>query len=116
MRKPRIWPLIFVLLLRFQAAGYWIAVSNERAGSIALVDSDTRRVVETIQVGRRPRGIHPSPDGKLIFVALSGTAIAGPPKLDTEGNPVFQREDPAHSDHAADGHRSGGWINARGYV
>jgi YVTN family beta-propeller protein len=83
-------------------AGYLIAVSNERSGSISLVDGESRAVVATIPVGKRPRGIHASADGKFIFVALSGTPIAGPPQLDAEGNPIFRKEDPANSDHTAD--------------
>jgi YVTN family beta-propeller protein len=50
-------------------------------------------------VGKRPRGIHTSPDGKNVYVALSGTPIEGPPQLDANGNPVFAR---AHEDKDSD--------------
>ncbi len=35
-------------------------------------------VVATIPLGKRPRGVHLSPDGKLLYIALSGSPIAGP--------------------------------------
>ena len=62
----------------------------------------------SIPVGKRPRGIHASPDGKTLYVALSGTPIGAPPKLDAAGNPVFEKghdddDDAAKSDKAADG-------------
>ena len=33
---------------------------------------------QTIDVGKRPRGISVSPDGRQLYVALSGSPIAGP--------------------------------------
>jgi YVTN family beta-propeller protein len=65
--------------------------------------------VASIPVGKRPRGIHASPDGKFVYVALSGTPPSPPPKLDAQGNPIFQKgkgdddDDDKNSDHAADG-------------
>jgi len=35
-------------------------------------------VIATIPLGKRPRGIHASPDRKTIYVALSGSPIRGP--------------------------------------
>jgi PQQ-dependent catabolism-associated beta-propeller protein len=46
-------------------------VSNERDGTVTVIDTATDRVVATINVGARPRGIRTSPDGKLVYVALS---------------------------------------------
>lgn len=46
-------------------------VSNERDGTVTVIDTKTDRVVTTIDVGARPRGIRTSPDGKLVYVALS---------------------------------------------
>jgi YVTN family beta-propeller protein len=92
--------LVLVLGLVGLRGGELVAVSNERSGTVSLVEGQS--VVATIPVGQRPRGIHASPDGKFVYVALSGTPIAGPPPLDAEGNPVFRREDPANSDHSAD--------------
>ena len=58
--------------------GYRIYVTNERSGDLSIIDSTTHEVVSTVALGKRPRGIHASPDGKFIYVALSGSPIAGP--------------------------------------
>lgn len=87
---------------------YLVAVSNEKSGDITLIDGADFKVVATVAVGKRPRGIHASPDGQRLYVALSGTPISEPPKLDASGNPVFQRgkdddDGNAPSDKTADG-------------
>src|SRR3989440_3883246 len=46
-------------------------VSNERDGTITVIDTATDRAVSTIKVGARPRGIQLGPDQKTICVALS---------------------------------------------
>jgi len=71
------------------ADGYQIFVSNEHSGTITVISGGDFKVTDTISVGKRPRGIHASPDGKTVYVALSGTPIEAPPTLDTNGNPVF---------------------------
>ena len=94
-----------------QAAGsYQIYVSNEQSGNVTVIDGASLEAVATIPVGKRPRGIHASPDGKTVYVALSGTPSEGPPQLDAAGNPVFKRDnqdddddDDVVSDKAADG-------------
>ena len=58
--------------------GHRIYVTNERSDNLSVIDSATHEVVATIPLGKRPRGIHASPDGKTIYVALSGSPIAGP--------------------------------------
>lgn len=55
-----------------------IYVTNEVSGDLTVIDSASRGVIATVPLGKRPRGIHASPDGKTIYVALSGTPIAGP--------------------------------------
>jgi len=87
---------------------YQIYVSNERSGDVTVINGSDNRVLGTIPVGKRPRGIHAGPDGKVVYVALSGTPIAAPPQLDAKGNPIFQRgkddddDDPVKSDKSAD--------------
>jgi len=56
-------------------------VTNENSGDISVVDVATQKVVATIPVGKRPRGIRLSRDGSQLFVALSGSPIA-PPGVD----------------------------------
>lgn len=55
-----------------------IYVTDEVSGDLTVIDSGTRRVLATVPLGKRPRGVHPSPDGKTLYVALSGSPIAGP--------------------------------------
>jgi YVTN family beta-propeller protein len=87
---------------------YQIFVSNEKSGDLTVINGADFKVVATIPVGKRPRGIHASPDGRTLYVALSGTPIEAPPKLDANGNPIFQKghdddDDNAPSDKIADG-------------
>src|SRR5882757_8427964 len=60
------------------AATYHVYVTNENAGTVSVIDPTTNEVVATVAVGKRPRGIHVSPDRKTIYVALSGSPIGGP--------------------------------------
>ena len=55
-----------------------IYVTNEVSGDMTVIDSATYNVIGTVPLGKRPRGIHASPDRKTIYVALSGSPIAGP--------------------------------------
>ena len=47
----------------FSPDGRWIYVSAEDAAQVDVIDVSARRQVESIQVGRRPRGIGFTPDG-----------------------------------------------------
>ena len=58
--------------------GYRIYVTNEISGDLSVIDSETLSVIANIPLGKRPRGIHASPDHKWIYVALSGSPPAGP--------------------------------------
>src|SRR5579863_5084668 len=92
-------------------ASYQIFVSNERSGDVTIIDGADFKVVGTLPVGKRPRGIHVSPDGKRVYVALSGTPIEGPPPLDAQGSPILKKntksddddDDDAKADKSADG-------------
>lgn len=57
---------------------YRVFVTNERSGTLSVIDGATRRVAATVPLGKRPRGLKVSPDGRLLYVALSGSPIAGP--------------------------------------
>ena len=52
-------------------SGPWVFVSNEKSGTVSIIDSNTDRVVDRIQVSRRVRGMRISPDGKYAYVASS---------------------------------------------
>ena len=82
---------------------YRVCVSNERSGDVTVIDGARGKVVATIRAGKRPRGIHAAPDGRTLYVALSGSPITGPPLLDAKGNPILKEEDDEDADHSADG-------------
>jgi YVTN family beta-propeller protein len=83
--------------------GYHVYVTNEHSGDLTVIDGTEFKVTATIPVGKRPRGIHVSPDGKTIYVALSGTPIEPPPQLDAHGNPILKKlQDDDDSDLKAD--------------
>jgi len=60
------------------AAGPRVYVTNEMSGDLSIIDPAANKVVSRIALGKRPRGIIPSPDGRLLYIALSGSPIAGP--------------------------------------
>lgn len=94
----------FVANSSFAGQNYEVWVTNERGGDITIVSS-TGELLATVPVGKRPRGIQISPDKKFVYVAVSGTPIGAPPKLDAQGNPVFDRdeEEEENADKEADG-------------
>jgi YVTN family beta-propeller protein len=55
-----------------------VYTSDEDSGYVTAVDPVTAAVVARIRVGKRPRGMKLSRDGKLLYVALSGSPRAGP--------------------------------------
>ena len=60
------------------SSAFRLYVTNEVSGDMTVIDSATYNVIATVPLGKRPRGIHASPDRKTIYVALSGSPIAGP--------------------------------------
>src|SRR5437763_11632595 len=74
-------------------AGPRLYVTNEMGGDVAVVDPASRAVVSRIPVGKRPRGIRPSPDGSTIYVALSGSPIGGPGMDESKLPPPDKRFD-----------------------
>jgi YVTN family beta-propeller protein len=59
-------------------ARHTVYVSNETEGTVVAIDGATGAVERQIPVGKRPRGVKLSRDGSRLFVALSGSPIAGP--------------------------------------
>jgi len=74
-------------------ATYRVYVTNERSGDLSIIDPDTHEVVATVPLGKRPRGIHSSHDGKTIYVALSGSPIAGPGVDESKLPPADKKAD-----------------------
>ncbi len=71
-------------------SGPRVVVSNEDDGTVAVIDARTHAIVATIPVGKRPRGLRVTPDGKTLYVALSGSPKAGP-GVDTARLPPADR-------------------------
>src|SRR4051794_35675075 len=55
-----------------------VYVTNEASGTLSVIDPTSQSVVATVTLGKRPRGIRISPDRRFVYVALSGSPIAGP--------------------------------------
>jgi YVTN family beta-propeller protein len=73
-----------------------IYVSNEDSNDVTVISSASNTVLATIPVGKRPRGIIVSPDGKLVYVALSGSPKCPPTMPDEECDELI-------TDKSADG-------------
>ena len=60
---------------------YRVYISNEGSGDLTVIDPQKMEATSTVPIGKRARGIHASADGKLIYIALSGSPFA-PPGVD----------------------------------
>lgn len=104
------WGLTLIALLPAggrASQNFQVYVTNEKSADVTVINGGDNQVLRTIPVGKRPRGIHASPDGKTVYVALSGTPIAAPPQLDAKGNLIFQKskdddDDSVKADKSAD--------------
>ncbi len=59
-------------------------VSNEDDGTVSVVDTQRLESVATVAVGKRPRGMALSRDGKQLFVVVSGVPKCPPPLTDAQ--------------------------------
>src|SRR5256714_15160331 len=75
-----------------EAQNYFVFVSNERSGDVTVIDGTTDSVIGTFAVGKRPRGIHAAPDGRRVFVTLSGSPRIAP-GVDENRAPADKRAD-----------------------
>ena len=55
-----------------------VYVTNETSGDLTIIDATKNTALATIPLGKRPRGIAVSPDRRFLYVALSGSPVAGP--------------------------------------
>ena len=84
--------ILFTAATRAESSSYLVFVSNERSGDVTVIDGATDDVVGTFPVGKRPRGIHATPDGRRVFVTLSGSPRMAP-GLDENRAPADKRAD-----------------------
>src|ERR1035441_302952 len=106
------WLAVFVLIFLCaitslsQKAGDWshfrIYVTNEKSADLRVIDAATLQVIATVPLGKRPRGIHASPDRHFLYMTLSGSPLAGPgvdesklppPDKTADGIGVFRSEE-----------------------
>ncbi|HEU4627166.1 MAG TPA: beta-propeller fold lactonase family protein [Steroidobacteraceae bacterium] len=73
-----------VLALPLAAHAGRAYVSNEDEHTVTVIDTDKNAVVQTIQIGKRPRGIEVSRDGTRLYVAVSGLPKCPPTVPDEE--------------------------------
>ena len=97
MMSKMIWfviPVSLAILLsscnRPAGSSYRVYVTNEASGDLTVIDPVKMEALATLPLGKRCRGIHASADGKLIFVALSGSPFA-PPGVDESKLPPPDR-------------------------
>jgi YVTN family beta-propeller protein len=71
-----------------------VFVTNELSGDLTIIDGSSRQLLGVVPLGKRPRGIRPSPDHRFLYIALSGWPLS-PPGVDESKLPP--------PDRAADG-------------
>lgn len=64
--------LLTLLTLPLEASAGRAYVSNEDGGTVSVLDTQRNAVIATIAVGKRPRGLKLSRDGKRLYAAVSG--------------------------------------------
>src|SRR2546430_4563404 len=67
--------LVAALVLGHARAGAEVRVfvTNEKSDNVTVIDAATRKVIQTIPVGKRPRGVAVSPDGRRVYVTNSNS-------------------------------------------
>jgi YVTN family beta-propeller protein len=70
MWRRMILGIFFALVPAAEASAYKAYVSNEKSNTISVIDTAAWKVVETIKVGQRPRGISFTKDQKYVLVAV----------------------------------------------
>ncbi len=83
-RRCALWLGIVAAVLASPAQAARLYVSNEDGESVTVLDTHTATVVETISIGKRPRGLKLSADGSRLFVAVSGLPKCPPSVPDEE--------------------------------
>jgi YVTN family beta-propeller protein len=85
-RTPRcaLWLGIVAAALASPAQAARLYVSNEDGQSVTVLDAESGTVIETIAIGKRPRGLKVTADGSRLFVAVSGLPKCPPSVPDEE--------------------------------
>ena len=78
----------FLLTISLTFAQPRAYVTNEKSDEVTVIDTDTDKVIATIKVGKRPRGVIVSPDGKFVYVANGNSNDIS--VIDTKKNEVVE--------------------------
>src|ERR1044072_5300170 len=79
-----IWLAIAAIAMAGPSEAARLYVSNEAGQSVTVRDAASGTVVETIAIGKRPRGLKLTADGSRLFVAVSGLPKCPPSVPDEE--------------------------------
>lgn len=106
MRRSRIVASALLMITGGQAAALDVFVTNERDNTISVIDSGSFVVKRTFAVGRRPRGLLFSKDGKTLFVCASDSDAVQivDPATGRKLHDLPSGEDPEQFALAPDGH------------
>src|SRR6185436_18860003 len=63
--------LLASLLVATAAPAYTVYVTNEKDGTVSIIDSAKLEVVRTVKVGQRPRGITLTKDHRWLLICSS---------------------------------------------
>src|SRR3954451_20657027 len=63
--------LLASLLFAAAAPAYTVYVTNEKDGTVSIIDSTKLEVVRTVKVGQRPRGVTLTKDHRWLLVCAS---------------------------------------------
>src|SRR5712671_1098107 len=85
--------LVLVILAGCRAQPELVYVSAEQGDQVVVIDPERGAVVARIPVGKRPRGLRLSRDGKQLFVAESGSPRAGPNVDESKLPPADRKAD-----------------------
>ncbi len=63
--------LVGVSIAAMPVSAYQVYVSNEKDNTISVIDADSLKLVETFEVGERPRGIVLGKEGRYLYICAS---------------------------------------------
>jgi YVTN family beta-propeller protein len=82
LTDPRGWIACATLMCAASVAaaepGYRVFVTNEGSGDLTVIDGTTQQVSARWPLGKRPRGLVAGLDHAHLYVAFSGSPLAGP--------------------------------------
>ena len=69
--KKEVLAFLLVLMCAHPALAWRIFVSNEKDNTITVLDGATLKIIKTVPVGARPRGIVLSHDSRFLYICTS---------------------------------------------